>query len=111
MALSACATLKTSGEPVPAVEEQHVTSKADTRDKNGDAKVGSEPRDEALGGCEQFEQNQQNALSAKEHEAQFGCPPCPCSCVNGKIVCAPCAACESFAEPKRGVQDFTKTTR
>ena len=49
--------------------------------------------------CAAFDHRQKNALSREEHERQYGCPPCPCVCDNGEIVCAPCMACEAFGEP------------
>lgn len=32
-------------------------------------------------------------LSAEEHMRIYGCPPCPCACVDGQLRCAPCVAC------------------
>lgn len=54
------------------------------------------PRPESV--CERFNRDRRNALSRAEHVAQFGCPPCPCSCNNGKITCAPCAMCRPGPE-------------
>jgi len=42
------------------------------------------------------ELNARPQLSAEEHQRRYGCPPCPCACVHGQIICAPCAACEGF---------------
>ena len=54
--------------------------------------------------CAQFNQAQQNRLSDDEHMKRYGCPPCPCACSNGRIVCAPCARCEAFGPrgPRHG---------
>jgi formylmethanofuran dehydrogenase subunit E len=46
--------------------------------------------------CADFNAQQKNRLSDEEHMKQFGCPPCPCACVNGRVTCAPCAACAGF---------------
>ena len=35
----------------------------------------------------------QDAIDADAHMNTYGCPPCPCACVNGVITCAPCALC------------------
>lgn len=45
--------------------------------------------------CEALNRNQ-SKLTPEEHMRRYGCPPCPCACNNGQIVCAPCAACEGF---------------
>lgn len=43
--------------------------------------------------CADFEASR---LDAGEHQRQYGCPPCPCSCVDGEVVCAPCLPCEAY---------------
>jgi hypothetical protein len=48
--------------------------------------------------CAEFNRQQAQALSPEEHMRTFGCPPCPCACVNGRVTCAPCAACGGFRE-------------
>jgi hypothetical protein len=42
--------------------------------------------------CEQF--NNRPRLSDEEHMRIYGCPPCPCACIDGEIRCAPCAVCQ-----------------
>ena len=54
----------------------------------------------AVDACAEFNRSQRQGLSPEAHEQQFGCPPCPCACVNGQVTCAPCAACEGFGGPR-----------
>jgi hypothetical protein len=61
------------------------------------------PEPKPLDMCEEFNRQEANKLSDSEHLARYGCPPCPCSCMNGQITCAPCVACdESAFLPKKG---------
>ncbi len=46
--------------------------------------------------CAEF--NSRPRLSDDEHMRRYGCPPCPCACVNGQITCAPCVRCEGFGD-------------
>ncbi len=54
--------------------------------------------------CAEFNRRQ-NSIDRAEHERRYGCPPCPCACVNGEIRCAPCARCvpEHELSPDRPV--------
>lgn len=100
----ACAT--SSGRPIPPApnvrgepREVHPNDTTHTNRVTTNPDPGPVNEAEPVDICAQFDHDQQNALSAAEHERVYGCPPCPCGCVNGEIVCAPCAVCESFGPP------------
>ena len=44
------------------------------------------------------------AENAKQHIETFGCPPCPCECVNGEIRCASCPPCGADEPPENSDQ-------
>lgn len=54
---------------------------------------------EIEGPCGDFDARPE--LSPEEHMRRYGCPPCPCVCKNGEIICAPCVACEGFGDGSR----------
>ena len=73
--------LQATGEPDAAVavpQEPVVTAKEDR--------------------CADFNRSR-STLSDAEHQERYGCPPCPCACNDGQIVCAPCAACDPRQAP------------
>ncbi|MFH1810582.1 MAG: hypothetical protein ABIJ09_17705 [Pseudomonadota bacterium] len=94
----ACATTPNAGDSANRHADARARGVTST-----DATVVTKPRSplQPVDVCAQFEREQQSALSPDEHMRTFGCPPCPCGCVNGQITCAPCAACESFGEQPR----------
>lgn len=57
------------------------------------------PADSAEDRCAAFNREQANRLSDAEHQRIYGCPPCPCACVDGEIRCAPCAHCDPVGPP------------
>jgi len=64
-----------------------------------------EPSPTPSGPCAEYENR--TRLSAEAHTERYGCPPCPCSCVNGELLCAPCAVCnpsEPIMEPIQAKQ-------
>ena len=67
-----------------------------------DAVEVAEPLDpvEVQDPCASYNESQKNRLSDQQHIETYGCPPCPCACINGKITCAPCARCVPQDRPK-----------
>lgn len=92
VAPSASAPVEPRVTPAGSGSEK-VTSVETTSD---DATVVATPQPDP---CDEFNRNQ-SRLSFEEHVREFGCPPCPCACINGEIRCAPCIPCEPTPPPR-----------
>lgn len=89
--LAGCAAPQHPAEPLP--QRAPAEDVATTESPEGRAPAAT------LDPCAAFNASQANALSEAEHQARYGCPPCPCACSEGRVVCAPCAACEARPPP------------
>lgn len=94
LTLAACATPRASED----VRPQRADAPADAGVEALQPAAEPGPATDA---CAEFDRQQASRLTPEEHQAQFGCPPCPCACIKGEIRCAPCVPCNVHGDPRR----------
>ena len=90
LALAGCPRADRSGEVLPQVPQAPPADDAGEEAEQTASVVGPRgPPDP----CAAFNARKEGELSDEEHLRRYGCPKCPCACIDGEIRCAPCEVC------------------